>query len=145
MLVNTLFAIALLVSCSLTNDDFKIFPIHPFSKTVTFDNTRQLYKYYMIEGYSRRDSIQFENVKGFIFKNLDSTYRNYDNYEVIVYRSAKDFNRNYKETSSNLIEWHGNNIVYTFGWSKGKYTGHYEYSNGKIVNKPELQIEYLRQ
>jgi len=131
--------VCVLVACSACRKKFDIVPLSPYVKDNKFDSIVQQSKYYLIEGYA--DNIdQFEKIRDFAFRNIDTDYKAFDSYAMVFYRESSETNRRYKETPENIIEWHGDDIVYMFVWKKGGYRYYFKYKNGEIINAPKIKI-----
>lgn len=131
--------IAILPGCAGDQHRLVIVPLHPYYKDNNYDTIKQRYRYFLLKE-SGKNVDRFNQVKSFVFNNLDNNYSLYNAYEVVVYRETRKTNELYRDKESDMIEWHGKDIIFTFDWVKGKYIGHFEYENGRIINKRPVNI-----
>jgi len=129
----------LLVQCDRSSNNLVIIPLNPYSKYSKVGNSKEAYKYYLVKGYIPNSENQLQEVKAFALKNRDSNFSSFNNYQIVFYKESKLTNEGYKEDESDLIEWHGNDIILTFNWSKGNLISIFQYNEGKIVNKADLK------
>lgn len=128
----------LAVGCnSSKNLHFELRPLSPFEKLNSFDKVVQKYKYFLLLGRSGED-VPVELVEKQVLSRLDSNYASYDNYIVVVYKKPRKMNEAYVENPSDIIEWHSDDILFTFSWERGKYVGAGEFKDGDVKN---LDIE----
>ena len=138
-LLYTIFVSFLFSSCNSRCQDLIIFSISPYSKENKFTNIIEKYKYYLVENFNYNCQDQYKQIKKYAIDQLDSNFSNYDGYQIVFYTETAKTNKSFKENETDLIEWHGDDIIYTFTWSKGMFVGEFEYNNGKIINKKDVK------
>jgi len=106
--------------------------LHPYSEV---DNLGQKYKYYVVQNFEFGNKQQFEELKEFAENNLDNDYNKFEGYAVGFYKESSRAPIDFKQTESDLILWHGSDLIYSFEWQNGKFLNYYEYKDGKIVSK----------
>jgi|GEM_PF-4524293 len=113
--------------------DFELHPLSPFMKLNSFGKIVQKYKYFLLLNKSG-GTIPVNLIEQQVKAGLDSNYRSYDNYIVVIYRESPTTNKSYVEKESDIIEWHSNDMLFTFSWERGKYVGVIEYKDGDVKN-----------
>lgn len=120
-------------------DNLEIIPLSPNVRDNKYNDIIERGRYAMVENYNENER-DFERIKQYVFKNLDSNYQLYDTYEWEIYRPSGGFNRNFIDTPSDRIELHGKDRVLSFTWQKGHYIGHHRFKNGEIKDTANVQL-----
>ena len=109
--------------------------LHPFSEIDSIGHEPQKYKFYLVQNFELGNKQQFEEIKKFAEENLDKDYNHYAIYDIGFYKESPKTNLNYRQTPSDLILWHGDDLVFDFAWSYGKFISYNAYKEGKVITK----------
>jgi len=131
-------SIVVLICClnvsQVTAQQSSIYPLHPFEEIDTINNKVMKYKYFIITNYQYGNKEQLKHIKSYIKEKMDKDYGKFLKYFVVVYKESNDLTRNFRQTESDQLAWHGKDIVYDFEWAKGVFSYCTIYKNGKIVS-----------
>ena len=117
-----------------TAQQLSIYPLHPFKETDTINNKIVKYKYFTVTNYQYGNEKQLKRIKRFVKESLDKDYREFLKYFVVIYKESNAVTRNFRQTESDLLAWHGKDIIYDFEWAHGKFSYYSIYKNGKIIS-----------
>lgn len=109
--------------------------LHPYSEIDSIGHEPQKYKFYLVQNFELGNKQQFEEIKKFAEENLDKDYKQYAIYDICFYKESSKTNLNYRQTPSDLILWHGDDLVFDFAWSYGKSISYNAYKDGKVISK----------
>lgn len=131
-IISSLFIFFLNFKCKREN--IETYPLSPFEKTDTLNQIIvQKDKYFIIYNYDTNDSSQISYVKKFAIQQLDLGYENFSSFNIIFYKQSANLKLNFRQTESDILLWHGNDIVFTFQWLNGKFGFYNDYVNGRIT------------
>lgn len=139
-MTTVLLLIGLFSSCM--NDTIKIKPLYPYKdiargiSNYSIPNDSVVFKFFYIVGFDPTDKEKIKKAEVFAKSQLESDYKNYRQYEIMMYNKTDILNEHYKQYSSqhkDQIEDHLRDLVLHFKWANGKYLPYTVSDNGKIV------------
>lgn len=86
----------------------------------------------MVKNYIQSDSFFISEVVIFAKKNLDIDFDRYGIYSIAFYKESNKTNEKYAENPSDIIEWHGSDLICTIEWRKGILGDIYLYQKGSL-------------
>jgi hypothetical protein len=135
-IIRALFALTLclLLQLSCLKGKMTITKLNPYFEVSNIDTAQQKYVFFLVKNYEAGNEQNFKEIKEFAERNLEQTYGHYAIYDILFYKESSKTNDDYKESPSDLLAWHGDDLIFSFTWSYGKFSYYNEYKNGKIVN-----------
>jgi hypothetical protein len=122
------------ISCS-SKKTLIITKLNPYFDTDSAIGYTAKHRYFLVKNYDFGDSSQFMQLKNYAFEHLDSDYRNFGIYVIAFFKESVTTNEKYKQTRSDLIDYHSNDLVTDFYWHKG------EYVTGKIYHEKKIFVK----
>jgi len=98
-----------------TAQQLSIYPLHPFKETDTINNKIVKYKYFIVTNYQYGNEKQLKRIKRFVKESLDKDYREFLKYFVVIYKESNAVTRNFRQTESDLLAWHGKSYTKVAG------------------------------
>ena len=147
--ISTFSFLSIIFLFSCMSKQIVIKPLHPYqyyqNDTIIEGQKigNDLTQYYYIENYSH-DSSKIQKVEDFVFTHLPNNYKEYSQFEVLLYRKTNKINDHYRYSESDELAWYGDDRLFRFEWDKGKYTGYLEYKDGKCVNCPAVDVKMIK-
>jgi hypothetical protein len=55
----------------------------------------------------------------------------------LFYKESAELDEHYLNNPNDMIEWHGEDLIYSFTWFNGKMTDYINHRNGFPINVPD--------
>jgi hypothetical protein len=124
-----------LSGCTFKSKRLIITKLSPIESTEKLDSSSyHLYKFYVVRNFKFGNIEDFKQLKDFAFSTVEPRIYQYSLYVVTFYKESKKTPLEFKETESDLLLWHDQDLIYTFVWVKGKFGYFTAYKNGKPLN-----------
>lgn len=123
------------ISCSLKKT-LTITDLSPYSDSDTAPGYTAKHRYFLVKNYEYEDSSKFLVLKKYAFDHMDSDYRSFGIYVIDFFKESSTTNENYRQTHSDLIDYHSKDLIFDFYWHNGKYvTGEFYLDNHGYFKK----------
>jgi predicted phosphodiesterase len=134
-LINSLFVILFVccVSRQSARGQLAIAPLHPYEEINTVGNHVQKYKFFIVNNFQEGSKEQIKQIDNYIKGNMDKDHNKYSQYIVVIYKESDKLNKSFKQTESDMLMWHGKDVIYTFQWDQGVFSFYTIHKNGALV------------
>ncbi|HEY5408131.1 MAG TPA: hypothetical protein VIJ92_13635 [Ginsengibacter sp.] len=123
------------INCSLKKT-LTITNLSPYSDSAIAPGYTAKHRYFLVKNYHYKDSSQFLQLKKYAFGHMDSDYRSFGIYVIDFFKESLTTNENYRQTHSDLIDYHSKDLIFDFYWHNGKYvTGEIYHGNNGYFKK----------
>lgn len=110
-----------ITGCEMNSKQSKIeiLPLSPFEETQTVNDSKLRYKFFLINRTIESDS-DANRIKTFACSQTDSSDLKLYRVTIMFYLLSDKLPKDFRQKSSDLLAWHGDDLRYEFSW----YDGH---------------------
>jgi len=111
--------------------------LSPYSEISYIDTAPQKRFYFLVKNYEPGNEHQLEEIKEFARKNVEPDFERYAVYAMDFYKESNKTNTDYRQTPSDLLDWHATDLIFTLYWNYGKFAIFHIYKDGKSIKSSE--------
>ena len=129
----------MLTSC-VSKKQVEIIPLHPYFKysSMLGKETKQVYFLVKNWNFSNKSNYGILNAFSEKYKLVDTS--RYEFYSINFFLNSNFTNEGYKESESDLIEWHSKDLLFSKGWEKNEVRFIQRYVNGQLIDNGDTKI-----
>src|SRR5574343_1727102 len=138
-----LIMVFLLVSCNSKNE-LELVPLNPYFKISTKDGKIKKNVYFLVKNWRVKNDKSYDVLNEFSdkFKRSDTSTCNLC--AINFYHESNTINKDYKESESDLIEWHSKELIFSKGWQENKVIYIQRFRNGEVIDTSDVKLIDVR-
>lgn len=135
--------VLLLVSCT-SKKQIEIVPFNPYFKENTKEGKTTREVYFLVKNWATKNENRYDVLNEFSdgFKQSDTSKCNLC--AIIFYKESDFTNETYKESESDLIEWHSKDLIFSKGWQNNKVIYVQRFRNGEVIDSGDVKMIDIR-
>lgn len=128
------------ISCRSTSKELHIYPLHPYQAEISTGNKGTLVVYFYVENFLNYNK-DIQVLRRYADSLRTTSYQNNVNVDFLFYRKTDVLNDTFQETKSDILEWHGKDLLYSRVWREN---GPIEsiFKNGEDINPEKINYQF---
>lgn len=132
----------LFFSCNNSNTAFLFYPLHPYEDDIQVNSNNIHIAYYYVENMPDY-AIGIPNLRKVADSIRNKRFSTYLNVNILFYFRTNIIDSNFRESETDILEWHGKDLIYKYIWSDGQVS-ELIFKDGTIINADGVELEQIR-
>lgn len=142
MTYNIYFLLLFFLPGCMSTDKLEIQPLHPYTKIEEKNDGKTKYIYFYVKNFDLEKKNYYDSLAHFAsryrFSDVDTS--KFSMYSVEFFSHSDKTNEKYRESPSDLVLWHGKDLLFTIFWGKNNDPITQRYVKGEVIDSSDVQM-----